>query len=119
MLINYSNHPSSLWSEEQTQEANRLFGEIADIPFPIVAPDADEKDIVHLTETELKRICTFALPKEAVIHIMGEMTLTYALVHRLKDIGYRCVASTTYREVYEECPNKKIVSFQFVRFRCY
>lgn len=119
MLINYSNHPSSLWSKEQIQEAHRQFGEIVDMPFPTVAPNADEQDIVHLTETELIRISTFAPPKEAIIHIMGEMTLTYALVNRLKNMGYCCVASTTYREVYEECPNKKIVSFQFVRFRCY
>lgn len=119
MLINYSNHPSSLWSKEQIQEAHRQFGEIVDMPFPTVAPNADEQDIVHLTETELIRISTCASPQEAIIHIMGEMTLTYALVNKLKAIGYCCVASTTYREVYEECPNKKIVSFQFVRFRCY
>ncbi len=119
MLINYSNHPSSLWSEEQTQEAHRQFGEIVDMPFLSVAPDADEKDIAHLAETELTHISKIAPPSEAIVHIMGEMTLTYALVHRLKDIGYRCVASTTYREVYEEYPNKKIVSFHFVRFRYY
>ena len=47
------------------------------------------------------------------------MTLTYALVNLLKAAGYRCVASTTVREVYEEQPGKKTVIFQFVRFRDY
>lgn len=119
MLVNYSNHPSLLWSKEQIQEANRQFGEIVDIPFPPVAPDTDEKDISHLAEMELTHISKIAPPSEAVVHIMGEMTLTYALVSLLKAAGYRCVASTTVREVYEEQPGKKTVIFQFVRFRNY
>lgn len=119
MLINYSNHPSALWSAEQIKAADRQFGEIVDMPFPSVAPDADEKDIAHLVETELTHISKIAPPSEAVVHIMGEMTLTYALVNLLKAVGYRCVASTTVREVYEEQPGKKTVIFQFVRFRDY
>lgn len=118
-LVNYSNHPSALWSAEQIQVAHQQFGEIVDISFPSVAPDADEKDIAHLAETELTRISKIAPPSEAVVHIMGEMTLTYALVNLLKTAGYRCVASTTVREVYEEQPGKKTVIFQFVRFRDY
>jgi hypothetical protein len=50
---------------------------------------------------------------------MGEMTLTYQLVGLLKDAGYRCYASTTVREVYEQEPGKKTVIFQFVNFREY
>ncbi len=119
MLINLSNHPSVKWQSSQLSAAHNLFGEIVDVPFPSVAPDADEKDIAHLAETELTHISKIAPPSEAVVHIMGEMTLTYALVNLLKTAGYRCVASTTVREVYEEQPGKKTVIFQFVRFRDY
>ena len=33
MFVNFSNHPSSLWSENQRKEAEK-YGEIVDLKFP-------------------------------------------------------------------------------------
>lgn len=118
MLINLSNHPSDKWSEGQTM-ASRQYGEVVDLPFPQVDPEADTQSIQLLAEEYLAQIQQMANPTEAVIHIMGELNLTYALVNLLKAAGYTCVASTSTREVYEDEPGKKTVFFKFVRFREY
>ena len=130
MLINLSNHPTAMWLPEQTEAAHRTYGEVFDLPFPTVPADADEADIQTIAQEYLKKVQTiaqeylnkvqtFSPPAEAVVHIMGEMTLTYALVCLLKQAGYTCVASTSVREVYEEEPGKKTAVFRFVRFRKY
>lgn len=119
MLINLSNHPSDKWSEAQTAAANEQFGEIVDLPFPQIEPDVTKADIAHIAQDYLTRVQQIGLPNNTAIHIMGEMTLIYQLVGMLKDAGYRCYASTTVREVYEQEPGKKTVIFQFVKFREY
>ena len=119
MLINLSNHPSDKWSEAQTAAANEQFGEIVDLPFPQIAPDATKADIAKIAQDYLTRVQQIGQPNDTAIHIMGEMTLTYQLVGMLKDAGYRCYDSTTVREVYEQEPGKKTVIFQFVNFREY
>lgn len=119
MLINLSNHPSDKWSELQIAAANEQFGEIVDLPFPQIEPDATKADIAQIAQDYLTRVQQIGQPNDTAIHIMGEMTLTYQLVALLKDAGYRCYASTTVREVYEQEPGKKTVIFQFVKFREY
>lgn len=130
MLINLSNHPTAMWLPEQTEAAHSAYGEVLDLPFPAVPADADEADIQTIAQEYLKKVQTiaqeylnkvqtFSPSAEAVVHIMGEMTLTYALVCLLKQAGYTCVASTSVREVYEEEPGKKTAVFRFVRFRKY
>ena len=119
MLINLSNHPSDKWSEAQTAAANEQFGEIVDLPFPQIEPDATKADITKIAQDYLIRVQQIGQPNNTAVHIMGEMTLTYQLVCVLKDAGYRCYASTTVREVYEQEPGKKTVIFQFVQFREY
>lgn len=101
------------------QSAQMQYGEIIDMPFPQVDPEADIQSIQHLAEEYLAKIQQAAAPTEAAVHIMGELNLTYALVNMLKASGYTCVASTSTREVYEEEPGKKVVFFKFVRFREY
>ncbi|MDY4148715.1 MAG: CRISPR-associated protein [Paludibacteraceae bacterium] len=130
MLINLSNHPTAMWLPKQIEAAHRTYGEVFDLPFPTVPADADEADIQTIAQEYLKKVQTiaqeylnkvqtFSPSAEAVVHIMGEMTLTYALVCLLKQAGYTCVASTSVREVYEEEPGKKTAAFRFVRFRKY
>lgn len=130
MLINLSNHPTAMWLPEQIEAAHSAYGEVFDLPFPTVPADADEADIQTIAQEYLKKVQTiaqeylnkvqtFSPSAEAVVHIMGEMTLTYALVCLLKQAGYTCVASTSVREVYEEEPGKKTAVFRFVRFRKY
>lgn len=119
MLINLSNHPSEKWSKEQTDAANSQFGEILDMPFPQVNPEADENEIAVLADQYVEKIRTFAIERPVTVHIMGEMTLTFAIIGRLKSLDIPCVASTTQRLVKEMGDGHKDVVFQFVRFRNY
>lgn len=119
MLINLSNHPSSKWNKEQTEAAKRQFGEIIDLPFPAVAPDGDENYIAALADEYCNKVIELAGDAPVTVHLMGEMTLTFALVNSLADKGVTCVASTTERIVKEIDDDHKDVVFQFVRFRNY
>lgn len=118
MLINLSNHPSDLWEGKQLEAAGQ-FGEIVDIPFPQVGPEASHEDILALAEECVHAIEEKAQDAEITVHVMGEMTLTYAIVARLKEMGIPCVASTTERHVELNDDGTKTSEFCFVRFREY
>lgn len=116
MFINITNHPFADWSEEQL-DAARSYGEIVDIPFPNIEPHFTTADISMLADeliaTVLKKYAT------SVVHVMGELTFTYALVSRLKATGITCLASTTERNVVIDPDGKKVSEFKFVQFREY
>ena len=123
MLINLSNHPSELWSVEQMNAA-RQYGEIVDMPFPQISPEASHEDVAETARSFLNLIMTEAEAAckngdEVTVHIMGEMTFTFALVTLLKAEGIPCVASTTERKVSTTDDGKKISEFTFMRFREY
>ena len=118
MFLNLSNHPSANWSQEQTEAAMRLYGEIVDLPFPAVAPDGDEDYIAALADEYCSKVLEYAKTQTVTVHLMGEMTLTFALLQQLQIQGVPCVASTTQRETVEEDGVKKSI-FRFVKFRKY
>ena len=118
IFINYSNHPSAKWPQAQLEAANE-FGPVVDIPFRSIDPEADSAQIKKAVEEEAKNILTMAEGKKPVVHIMGEMTLTYALVRKLKEAGIRCVASPTSRVCCENADGSKTSQFNFVKFRDY
>lgn len=132
MFVNFTNHISTAWSPEQIDAAS-LFGEIIDIPFPSVPPEASEEEIRTLSEkncseilktlNEVKENANTEEPDNKknmnVVHVMGEMTLTFAVVSQLKEKGITCIASTTKREVTTLPDGSKVSTFQFVRFRKY
>jgi len=119
MLINLSNHPSASWPEHQMRMAKELFDDVVDLPFPAVDPKADEVEICSLAN-KLAVQCSNLLPETGIhaVHVMGEMTLTFSTICQLNSMGIRCVASTTDRNSYF-ADNKKIIEFNFVRFRDY
>ena len=117
-FINVSNHPIGGWSESQRKAAESL-GELKEIQFPNVDPTVSNEALMKLTDETYSRIMSITEGKAAVVHIMGEMTLTYALVSRLKASGIRCVASTTQRVVKELGDGKRETTFSFVSFRDY
>ncbi len=119
MLINLSNHPSLKWSKEQTEAANSRFGEIIDLLFPAVSPEGDENYIAALADEYCNKVIELAGGTPVTVHLMGEMTLAFAIVRRLKQSGIPCVASTTQRLVKEIDDGHKDVVFRFVRFRNY
>lgn len=120
MLLNLSNHPSNLWTEVQKQQANKLFGEIVDMPFPAIDPAGDESYIEQLANEYLQKILLLRHQHPSLtVHLMGELTFCFAMVQLLKSYNIPCVASTTTRKVVITDNNKKISEFIFVRFRYY
>lgn len=119
MFINFSNHPSSGWLKEQLAAAQK-YGEIVDIDFPNINPEFTSSILSELADEAVATITSYG--KDIIVHIMGEMTFTYAVVSRLKALGIKCVASTTKRD-----PDKviilpdgtKISEFHFIQFREY
>lgn len=118
MLINLSNHPSHLWSEEQLSAAS-TYGEIMDIPFPNIDANGDEQYIDTLASVYEDKILHWPENTKIYVHVMGEMTFVYAFVARMQNHQIPCVASTTKRIVIESKDGKKESIFQFVKFRRY
>ena len=119
MFLNLSNHPSANWSAEQKSAAETVGGAIVDLPFPIVDPAGDEDYISSLADEYLCRILEMSDGEDVTVHLMGEMSLTFALVQRLCAHGIPCVAATTQRETVEYPDGRKESVFKFVQFRKY
>lgn len=117
-LLNFSNHPSKYWGQEQL-EAAREYGDIKDVPFPVVSPDANHDEIQYLANLYVDEILSYANEHHITVHVMGELTLTFLVVSLLKERGIECIASTTERSTEFISDNKKISDFHFVRFRKY
>jgi len=120
MLLNLSNHPSSTWLSDQINDAQLAFGEVLDLPFPPIEPNADTDFIVDLAQ-KYAAACIEKLKSDkgdSAVHVMGEMVFTFHVVNILKKSKIRCVASTT-RRITSETGNNKLSQFDFVRFRDY
>lgn len=118
MLINLSNHPLERWCPQQLNAA-KCYGEIIDLPFPDINPEASEKEIKKIADDYVKKILELEMHSHITVHIMGEMTFTYMVVSQLKAIGIECIASTTERNAEDISNGRKISDFGFVRFRSY
>ena len=118
LFINLSNHPSSSWTAEQLAAAEE-FGELIDMPFPQVAPDATADDIKTLAEAQVAAIMKQAETHTVTVHVMGEMSLIYRIVRMLSERGIRCVCSTSYRVVKDQGDGRRLVEFNFTSFRDY
>lgn len=116
MLLNFSNHPSSTWSEFQMLTAIEEYGSVIDLHFPIVSPEATPNEIEQLAFTYFHKIKEF---KPSAVHLMGEMTFCFALCNILHKNGIKAIASTTKRIVDYEKDGNKISRFLFVQFREY
>ncbi len=120
MLLNISNHPSGHWPTNQLAAALDLFGQVSDLKFPQIDPEADTGQVEKIADNMLEVILHEHkdFPLQAV-HLMGEMTLTVALAGKLQKNGIRVLCSTTRRNVLEEQDGRKTSVFEFVRFREY
>ena len=114
IFINFSNHPSDRWSNEQKKAALN-YGEIIDIPFPSVDSNGDESYIKETGNKMIERIMSYH-PKAVLCQ--GEFTLAYYIISALMRNGIIVLAACSNRNVKED-GNKKIVEFNFVRFRSY
>jgi len=95
-----------------------FYGEIVDMKFPEVEPEASEEEIDSLVEEYASKIEQRTVTADVTVHVMGEMTFVYQLVNRLKGMGIRCVASTTVRDAVQE-GDTKTSTFHFCKFREY
>ena len=117
LFINLSNHHSAMWSEEQ-RSAARGYGEIVDMPFPNVPPSDTKAQVETLATKQVDEILKSAQDAVPTVHVMGEMSLTFRIVQKLKAQGIRCVCSTTQRIVTER-DGQKVTEFHFEHFREY
>lgn len=118
MLINLTNHPTTLWDEPQLAAAAQ-YGKIVDMPFPAIDSESDESSIEILVNEYIEKISVLAISNKITVHIMGEMTFCFGLISELTRLGIECIASTSERNVVELESNQKQVKFKFVRFRKY
>ena len=118
LLINFSNHPSQDWQTNQLESA-RQYGEIKDLSFPDISPTASEKELLPIVNQYVQKISSMGKDCQITVHIMGEMTFTFMVVTRLKEMGITCVASTTERKVTMNADGTKQSEFSFVKFREY
>lgn len=114
IFINFTNHPSCNWEQEQLQAA-RVYGRIVNLPFPEVDAEGDEEYIVKLAEEYVAKILQYR--PEAVL-CQGEFCLAYQVINRLKAQDIMVLAACSQRCV-QECGNRKEVYFNFTRFRRY
>ncbi|MBL7815769.1 MAG: CRISPR-associated protein [Saprospiraceae bacterium] len=119
MLINISNHPSVLWSKKQKETAIAQFGDIQDMTFPQISPLATSDEVVLLAQEYQQKITTNHTKETTTIHLMGELTFTFALVKLLQEKGFTVVCSTTKRLILAENTDTKTAKFQFQTFRAY
>lgn len=118
LFLNISNHPSEKWGEQQLTAAKAL-GEVVDLPFPTVDQSASEEEIGKLADGMVTEIMTKWPDCDITAHIMGELTLTFALVRKLSAKGVMCVASTTERIVVDNPDGTKTSKFSFCQFRAF
>lgn len=119
MVYNISNHPSAGWDEAQLAAARQLAGDVIDIAFPAVPPCASSDEVKTLAQSCFSQLAASIDPCVDVAHVMGEMTFCYVLVHELQQLGVRCFASTTSRQVSYNAQGEKVSQFHFVTFREY
>lgn len=118
ILINFTNHPYEDWSTEQKQAAVS-FGNVIDLPFPMISPEASSDEIRSLTNEYVHKIEEISENKIVTVHVMGEMNFVFSIVTILKAKGYRCIASTTDRDVQINEDGIKTAIFKFHQFRDY
>lgn len=114
MLINFTNHPSSLWSGKQ-REAAAAYGSILDLPFPEVDPQWTTREVVALAEAYLERI---AAMEPAAVVCQGEMGLSFCVAEGLMRRGVLVLAACSRRICRQEGATKTVV-FEFEQFRAY
>lgn len=120
MFLNITNHPSETWSSAQVAAAEKMGGEIVDLAFPDVPPDASSEEVLLLG----KQLISGAVEKKPLaVLVQGEFTLAFLVVRELQSLGFPCYAATTRRHSeskrLEEGATRVVSQFEFVQFRRY
>lgn len=121
IFVNFSNHPSKNWGNEQISAAKRIVsgGSIVDIAFPQVSGDADESEISRTADKYAKEIISL---NPSAVMCQGEFGICLEIVTTLKNNGIKVLYSCSERKTVEtviENRTEKTSVFKFVRFREY
>ena len=119
MFVNFSNHPSDRWSEEQLAAAREFGCDVYDMPFPSVDPHATCDAIQVMARVYVRRIVSAA---PCVVLCQGEYTLAFAVAMGLMRLGITVVAACSkrcVREYYDNGTVNKLVKYRFIQFRDY
>lgn len=120
VFLNLSNHPLDVWGINQIEEARKLGENLIDLPFPNVSPSMSPAEITKLSEVQIEKIKEIAKDYDSVVvHVVGEPTLVFNVVTMLKNLGIKCVASTTERMSAILPDGQKLSEFKFITFREY
>lgn len=118
MFLNFSNHPSTLWGEEQKKAAGQ-YGQIQDLPFPQVCAEQNSDEVRRMANDYADKILS---QKPDCVLCQGEFCLSWHVIAYLKNVGVPVVAACSERKVeerYGENGTEKKSVFQFVQFREY
>ena len=120
MLLNCTNHPREIWNEPLKKAAEKLYGEIVDLPFPCVSPAWSERDLRREVAAYAAEIEAFQA--DAVL-AAGEFTFLFMLVDKLLADGVNVICSCSERNTVEvknaDGSNEKKSVFLFEGFRPY
>lgn len=114
IFVNFTNHPSELWSQIQKDTAQK-YGKIVDIPFPNVNPKGSREDVLELAESSVNKIVKL---DPCAVLCQGEFCLAYQVIRKLQENGILVLAACSERKVIEN-GNQKQVTFEFEQFREY
>lgn len=97
IFINFSYRPSAGWSPAQISAAER-YGEIIDLPFPVVPANASKAQIEATAAAVMNIVLDHAerrniSPRDVVIRNQGEASLTEAMNQQILAAGCRGVAA--------------------------
>ncbi len=124
MFINYTNHPSNNWSQEQKRAAGQ-YGEILDFRFPDISVLDTEEDLDRLAAKEGERILAALGNEPSAVLCQGEFTFTYRMVDYFRNavrdgrqfVVLGAVSEREVQEIYQDDETRKQVVFKFRRFR--
>lgn len=126
MLINLTNHSSDRWGKRQLEQAEK-YGEIRDLPFPLIRAACTSEEIDGLVVKYLAEIQNILNESDGTgrdaVMIQGEFVFTFRMVTALKKQGLTAIASITERKTDEEILSdgsvRKVSLFEFQGFRRY
>lgn len=132
MFINLSNLKSAYWSTEQ-RNAAKPYGEIVDIPTPIVPPTATEGEVADMADIYMDKIVAALnikssvsdtnILKEHMVLVDGNAQLVYRIVANLSRFYNIPCVKATYQLIDQNTTDKDIsnhyVEHKFVKFREY
>lgn len=123
MFINYTNHTSEDWCEEQRKAAEE-YGKIVDLEFPKISPYMGVEELYQKADQECERILQQigTEKKGTAVLCQGECNLTYLMVQFLQKEHITVVSAVSERKATEKTENgvtKKESEFCFRGFRKY